>query len=69
VRQLDREVAERAFPRRELRLSVVVSRVSRVLLFCALCTEVVGVRDRSVMAALRRGRDGRKQLALTAREP
>ena len=68
MRQLDREVAERTFPRRQVRLPVVVRDMSCELVFGALGTEVVGVRYRSVMAVLSSGRDGREQLALTARE-
>jgi hypothetical protein len=64
VRELDREVAERPFPRGELGLPVVVYRVSRQLLVCALGTEVVGVRAGSVVTAQLGGGDRRKQLAL-----
>lgn len=52
MRQPDREVAEGALSRREARLAVVVCRVLRELVVCALCTEVVGVCLRSVVAVL-----------------
>jgi hypothetical protein len=53
-RQLDREVAERARARVESRLPVVVGRVSRELVVGALCTEVVCMRNRSVVAVVLR---------------
>jgi hypothetical protein len=64
--ELDGEVAEGALARGEPRPAVVVLRMSRQLLVCALCPEVVCVRARSVMAALLSGRDRREQFALTA---
>ena len=66
VRQLDREVAQRPLARREVGLPVVVLRMLCDLGVCALCTEVVGMCDRSVVAALLGRRDGREQLALAA---
>ncbi len=66
MRQLDREVAERTLARREVGLPVVVLRVLCDLMVCALCTEVVCVCDRSVVAALLGRRDRREQLALAA---
>ena len=66
VRQLDREVAERTLARREVGLAVVVLRMLCDLVVCALCTEVVCVCDRSVVAALLCRRDRREQLALAA---
>jgi hypothetical protein len=65
MRQLDREVAERTLARREVGPPVVVLRVLCDLV-CALCTEVVCVCDRSVVAALLGRRDRREQLALAA---
>ena len=67
--QLDREVAERPLARRELRLPVVVLRVSCGLVVCALGTEVVCMRARSVVAVLRGRGDRREQLALLPRQP
>src|SRR4249919_949369 len=52
VSELHGEVAERALAWREIRPAVVVHRVLRHLVVCALGTEVVGVCRRSVMAAL-----------------
>ena len=48
-RQLDGVVAQGAHARLEVGLPVVVGRVSRELVVCALCTEVVCVRKRSVV--------------------
>ena len=53
-RQLHREVAERTFARREVRLAIVVHRVVSRLVVCALGTEVVGMRRRSVATELLR---------------
>ena len=64
VRELDRELAERALARGELGLTPVVRDVCCGLGCGALVTEVVGVRLRSVVAALLGRRDGREQLAL-----
>ncbi len=64
VRQLHGEVAEGALARREARLAVVVHRVLSGLVVCALGTEVVGMRRRSVAAELLGRGDGREQLAL-----
>ncbi len=69
VGQLDREVAQRALPWGELCLPVVMGDVLRELFCGALGTEVVGVRDRSVVTVLSSGGNGREQLALAAREP
>jgi hypothetical protein len=52
VGQLDREVAEGALAGRQIGLLVVVLRVPRKLVVCALGTEVVRVGARSVVAAL-----------------
>ncbi len=64
VRQLHGEVAERPLARREVGLAIVVHRVLSGLVVCALCTEVVGMCRRSVVAALLGRGDGREQLAL-----
>jgi hypothetical protein len=64
--ELDREVAERALARREVRLAIVVLCVLRGLLVCALGTEVVGVRDRSVVTALLGRSHRRQELSLAA---
>ncbi len=63
MRQLDGEVAERAFARREFGPCVVVRDVFGELGWGALCTEVVGVCPRSVVTALFGGRDGCEELA------
>ena len=52
LRQLDGVVAEGPYPRLEVGLAVVVRRVSRELLVCALGTEVVCVRECSVVAVI-----------------
>jgi hypothetical protein len=49
-RQLDGVVTESADARLEVGPAIVVGRVSRELVVCALCTEVVCVRKRSVAA-------------------
>lgn len=61
-RQVDREVAERPQARVEAGLPVVVRSVFRELVVCALCTEVVGMRPRSVVALVRRGDDHGEEL-------
>ena len=61
--------SQSARSRGEVGLSVVVLRVLCDLVVCALCTEVVGVCDRSVVAALLGRRDRREQLALAAESP
>ena len=66
VRQEHGEVAERANPRLELRLPVVVGGVLRQLVCCALGTEVVGVRANSVMAVVRARNDDGEELSLGA---
>jgi hypothetical protein len=66
VGQLHGEVAERALARAQVGLAVVVRYVLCDLVVCALGTEVVGMRDRSVVAALLGGRHRREQLALAA---
>jgi len=66
LRELHGEVAERSFARRKVGLPVVMSDVFGELGWGALGTEVVGMRLRSVVAALLGGRDGREQLALLA---
>jgi hypothetical protein len=60
VRQLDGEVAECPLARAQVCVPVVVLRMSRELVVCALCTEVVCVRTRSVVAALLRGGNRRE---------
>ena len=63
VRQREREVAERPFPRRQVRAAVVVRGVLGPV--CgALVTEVVGVRADSVDAGVRVRDDDREQLPL-----
>ena len=69
VGELDRELAERPLARRERGVPPVVLRVLRELFVCALGTEAVGVRLRSVVTALLGGGHGREQLALLTREP
>jgi hypothetical protein len=68
VRDLDREVAQYADARLEVRLSIVVRGVLCELVRCALGTEVVCVRADSVVAVVGAGNDDREQLALDARE-
>jgi hypothetical protein len=65
-RELDGKVAERPDGRREVGLPVVVGGVVRELGWCALGTEVVGVRADSVVAVVRARDDHREQLALGA---
>ena len=67
--QLHGEVAERPGAPIEVGASVVVLRVARELFVCALCTEVVCMRARSVMALVGAGDDDREQFALLAGEP
>ena len=62
--QLDGEVAQSAQTRLEICLPVVVCRVLRELLVCALCTEVVCVRDRSVVTVVVPRGDGGEQFPL-----
>ncbi len=66
--QPEREVAERADARLEAGRPVVVQRVLRQLVGCALGTEVVGVRVSSVVAVVRRRDDDGEELALDPRE-
>ena len=49
-RQLDGVITERTNARLEIRLPIVVGRMLRQLVICALCTEVVCMRKRSVVA-------------------
>ena len=67
ARQRDGEVAERARPVRQVAAAVVVCRVDGPVC-CALGTEVVGVRARSVVAGVRVRDDRREQLPLLTRE-
>ena len=69
VREFHREVTERPFARRQRRLAVVVRCVLCDLVCGALGTEVVCMRNRSVVAALRGRRHRRQKLTLAAREP
>jgi hypothetical protein len=64
MRELHREVAEGPLARRQVGLPVVVRGMVGELGCGALGTEVVGVRPRSVVAALLGGGDGREQFAL-----
>jgi hypothetical protein len=64
MRQAYREIAQRTNPRLQVRLTVVVCRVPRQLLECALSTEVVCVRVNSVMAVVRARDDDSEKLAL-----
>ena len=64
VREVQGEVAKRAYARLEVRLLVVVRRVLRQLIRCALGTEVVCMRANSVMAVVRTRNDDRKQFPL-----
>lgn len=62
-------VAERSRPRVETRVpAVVVLGVVGQFVWCALGTEVVGVRASSVVALVRRGDDRCEQLALLPRQ-
>jgi hypothetical protein len=65
-RQQNREVAERPDPRLEIGLPIVVGRVGRKLVWCALSTEVVGVGVNSVVAVVRARDDDGEKLALGA---
>ena len=67
-RQLDRVVAESTCARVEVGSPVVVLGVPSELLWCALVTEVVGVRAASVVAVVRGRDDGGEELALLARQ-
>ena len=67
--QLHGKVAERPLPRRELGPAVVVQRVLREQLVCALSTEVVCMCASSVVAALLARRHRREQLPILPREP
>jgi hypothetical protein len=66
VREPDREIAESPNAGLEIGLSVVVRRMLRKLVVCALGTEVVGVRTDSVVAVVRTGDDEGEQLPLCA---
>jgi hypothetical protein len=68
VRQSNGEVAEVAYAWLEVGLPVVVSRMLRKLVVCALGTEVVGMRADSVVTVVRAGDDDGKELPLCARE-
>ena len=63
-RQLDGIVTESAHARLEIGLSVVVRRMSCQLLVCALCTEVVCMSKRSVVALVHPRRHRREELPL-----
>ncbi len=67
--ELDRVVAESANRAGQVGLPVVVRRVRRELLICALSTEVVCMRAYSVVAVVLARDDDREQLALLPREP
>jgi hypothetical protein len=67
VRELARELAQRSLARRELGSAPVLRDLCCGLGCCALCTEVVGVRLRSVVAALLGRGHGREQLTLLTR--
>ena len=58
--QLNRVIAERPNAWLELGLAVVVRRVERELVICGLSTEVVCVRERSVVAVVRARGDRRE---------
>lgn len=62
-RQLDRVVAQGADGRCEVGLAVVVRGVPREPFVCALCTEVVCVGVRSVVAVVLAGDDHREKLS------
>jgi hypothetical protein len=66
VRQLHGEVAQRPLARRERRQPVIVRCMLRDRVVCALGTEVVCMRDRSIVAALLGRGHGRQELALAA---
>jgi hypothetical protein len=68
VRQLHGEIAEREQTRLKAGLAIVVRRVLRQLLCCALGTEVVCVRLNSVVAVVRAGDHYREKLTLRAAE-
>ena len=63
-RQLDGVVTQRTHARLEIGLPVVVRRMSRQLLVCALCTEVVCMSKRSVVALVHPRRHRREELTL-----
>ena len=64
MRQARGEVAQRADPRLQVGLPVVMRGVLRQLLGCALGTEVVCMRVNSVMAVVRARDDDGEKLAL-----
>jgi hypothetical protein len=64
VRQADGELAERVEPRLEARAAEVVRDMCGELVGGALGTEVVCMRNRSVVAVVRAGDDDREQLAV-----
>ena len=66
--QLHGEIAEREQTWLEAGLAIVVRRVLRQLLCCALGTEVVCVRLNSVVAVVRAGDHHREKLTLRAAE-
>jgi hypothetical protein len=64
VRQMDGEVAKRAHVLLEVGLPVVVRCVLRELVWCALGTEVVGMRLNSVVAVVGARDDHREEFPL-----
>jgi hypothetical protein len=68
MRDLDREVAERADVRLQVGLPIVVGGVLRQFVRGALGTEVVGVRANSVVTVVGARNHDREELSLGARE-